>query len=312
MSGPNIVQTSTGTIGGTTPLTSDPLLGPLQNNNGPTPTMAIPSSGPAYQAGTPVAGIPTDQRNFTRPATNPSLGAFDPQGTPPPTTTVANNATASFNENAQNVTLRASVSSAAGAVNGGTVTFTVLQGSNTIGAATTSGTVSNGQASVVYALPPGLAAGPYTINATYNPSSSFEGGSDTSHTLTINPAATTLTANDAAAAFSTNTQDVTLTADVTSDAGSVNEGTVTFTLKQGSMTIGTAVTSNTVSDGAASVTYVLPAALAAGTYTIDATYNPGNDFVTNSDSTHRLTVGAASTTTAAGSVTVPFNAGTKT
>ena len=60
--------------------------------------------------------------------------------------------------------------------------------------------------------------------------------------------------------------------------GAVNEGTVTFTVKHGSTIIGTATTSDTVSNGQASVNYVLPADTAAATYTIDAEYNPGHDF----------------------------------
>ncbi len=82
LSGPNLVMASSGTISGTAALTADPQLGMPQNNGGPTPTMAITSSSPASAAGTSVVGIATDQRGFIRPPT-PSLGAFDPQATPP-------------------------------------------------------------------------------------------------------------------------------------------------------------------------------------------------------------------------------------
>lgn len=56
------------------PLTGDPLLGPLQSNGGPTDTMALMSGSPAIDAGDPgcldLMGMPlgTDQRGALRPA----------------------------------------------------------------------------------------------------------------------------------------------------------------------------------------------------------------------------------------------------
>jgi hypothetical protein len=91
LNGPNLVQTSSGAISGTTPLTADPQLGLLQNNGGPTPTTALTSSSPAFQAGIPVSGVTTDQRGVStwrwrtstprgRPASSarPSPGATAP------------------------------------------------------------------------------------------------------------------------------------------------------------------------------------------------------------------------------------------
>ena len=80
----NVVQSSSGTISGTAPLTTSPQLGTLAPNGGPTDTMAITSLSDAFEAGTPVNGVTTDQRGFTRPAV-PSLGAYDPNATEPPT-----------------------------------------------------------------------------------------------------------------------------------------------------------------------------------------------------------------------------------
>jgi hypothetical protein len=82
LQGPNLVMSSTGTISGTSPLTANPQLGPLQNNGGPTMTMALQPGSPAIGAGMAIAGVTTDQRDFIRPNT-PSLGAFDPLATPP-------------------------------------------------------------------------------------------------------------------------------------------------------------------------------------------------------------------------------------
>jgi hypothetical protein len=82
LSGPNLVQTANGIFSGTEPIMANPLLGPLQNNGGPTPTLALLTGSPAIAAGTPVAGVTTDQRGLPRSAT-PSLGAFEPQSPPP-------------------------------------------------------------------------------------------------------------------------------------------------------------------------------------------------------------------------------------
>jgi hypothetical protein len=76
LNGPNLVITSSGPISGTAPLTGDPQLGPMQDNGGPTPTMALPSSSPASSAGMPVAGVATDQRGQPRPSNSIDLGAF--------------------------------------------------------------------------------------------------------------------------------------------------------------------------------------------------------------------------------------------
>ena len=107
-------------------------------------------------------------------------------------------------------------------------------------------------------------------------------------------AATSTTAANASATFSSSTQNVTLSATVTSGVGTVNSGTVTFTVLSGGTAVGSAVTSGTVATGSASATYMLPGGTTAGSYTIQAVYNPGAGFLTSSDSTHTLTVSAAS------------------
>ncbi len=52
---------------------SDPQLGPLQYNQGATPTMAIGSTSPAWNAADPESSLPVDQRRQPRPA----MGGFD-------------------------------------------------------------------------------------------------------------------------------------------------------------------------------------------------------------------------------------------
>jgi hypothetical protein len=67
-----------GTITGS-PLTTDPLLGSLQDNGGPAATMAPQSDSPVVDAGVVAAGLSTDQRGLPRPVdfpgvTNPTDG----------------------------------------------------------------------------------------------------------------------------------------------------------------------------------------------------------------------------------------------
>jgi len=72
---------------------TDPMLGPLQNNGGPTQTMALPSGSPAVDAGNPsgctdgLGHLPTtDQRGKPRPdaedAGGCDIGAYEFQSTP--------------------------------------------------------------------------------------------------------------------------------------------------------------------------------------------------------------------------------------
>ncbi|MFN6051498.1 MAG: choice-of-anchor Q domain-containing protein, partial [Planctomycetia bacterium] len=68
-----------GSLPGTSEITGDPLLGPLQNNGGPTFTQALLSGSPAIGAGsatisnaTPINGL--DQRGFVR--NNSDIGAY--------------------------------------------------------------------------------------------------------------------------------------------------------------------------------------------------------------------------------------------
>jgi hypothetical protein len=223
------------------------------------------------------------------------------------TTTTASSASASFSASSQVVTLSANVSSA-GPVDVGTVTFSVFAGGTQIGTSVTSGTVNAGAASASFTLPSGTAAGSYSILATYNPGTGYNGSTDNTQQLTVSPASTTTTAANATAPFSTSSQAVTLSATVSSGGGTINSGTVTFSVFAGSTQIGNSVTSGTVASGAASASFTLPGDTPSGSYTIDATYNPGPNFATSSDNTHQLTIGAAPTTTAAANATATFNA----
>ncbi len=87
--------TLTETVAGSNLLGVDPQLGPLQNNGGPTETMAITASSPAVNNGAGALG--TDQRGQARPVLYPGIpisaaagangadiGAFELQAPPPP------------------------------------------------------------------------------------------------------------------------------------------------------------------------------------------------------------------------------------
>jgi hypothetical protein len=83
----NLVRSSAALNGtaitGTPVSTADPRLGPLQNNGGPTQTMALLAGSPALDAGT--GGVlSTDQRGLPRPGgAHTDLGAFEVQSAGP-------------------------------------------------------------------------------------------------------------------------------------------------------------------------------------------------------------------------------------
>ena len=57
-------------------INTDPLLGPLANNGGPTLTQTLLAGSTAMNAGVGVAGITTDQRGASRPTSGPTdIGA---------------------------------------------------------------------------------------------------------------------------------------------------------------------------------------------------------------------------------------------
>jgi hypothetical protein len=101
------------------------------------------------------------------------------------TTTAAANASLYYSPGSQVVPLTATVTSSAGTVNAGTVTFTLLNGSTVIGAPVTSGAVTSGAAAASYTLPAGLNAGAYTIQAVYNAANYFVTSTDSAHALNV-------------------------------------------------------------------------------------------------------------------------------
>ncbi|TMD34949.1 MAG: hypothetical protein E6I95_04810, partial [Chloroflexi bacterium] len=216
------------------------------------------------------------------------------------TTVVAASQTSIYSEQAVLVTLAATVtnSSTSPVVNEGTVTFTIqAAGGATIGSPT-SGNVANGAANATYTLPagvPGTQAGTYTIIASFLTSLNFNSSSESGHSMVISARTTNTVANAQSATFGDSS--VTLSATVSANGSSINQGTITFTLLNSSSTVvGIATTSAAVSSGSASVSYVLPNATPASSYTIQAHYD-GNSNLNPSQSTAILTINKKPTTT---------------
>jgi hypothetical protein len=249
-------------------------------------------------------GVPFDVGVYNGYVTYYGTSGFTASGAQPvriivtgtPTTTTASAASVSFSGSAQNVTLSATITSAA-TVNTGSVTFFVT------GIGSVLSSVTNGMASAVLGIPAGQAVGTYAINAVYTGVAPLGDSSDNSKALTITGSVTTTTASAASATFSPLPQNVTLNATVTNPNGVVNGGTVSFTVPG----VGSA-TSGIVANGAASATLTIPAGKAAGSYTIQATYSGTSNLSPSSDSTQSLVISTpAMTTTAAAAASATFN-----
>jgi hypothetical protein len=105
-------------------------------------------------------------------------------------------------------------------------------------------------------------------------------------TAPTSAASTTTAAASVSATYSPNSQSITLSATVTSNSTPVTGGTVTFTLLNTSV-------SAAVTSGTASTSFTIPGATAAGTYAIQASYNPASGFAASSDNTQQLTISKA-------------------
>ena len=107
-----------------------------------------------------------------------------------PTQTIAASNSAQRSPTQQVVKLSASVVASSGnaAVNEGTVTFIVLDSSQSeVGTAVTSSTLVNGAASADYTLPANMNVGQYTIKSTFNGTENFDASNNTSTLFVITP-----------------------------------------------------------------------------------------------------------------------------
>jgi hypothetical protein len=143
-------------------INTDPLLGPLADNGGPTFTHAVLDGSPAMDAGKrdaiPALALNTDQRGLPRPATgsvtnavggdSSDIGAFEAQAgqsavTCTLTPALATNAVGTVH------TVTATVTTMSGLAVGTVVTFDVISGPNN-GQSGTTNTDVNGQGSFAY------------------------------------------------------------------------------------------------------------------------------------------------------------------
>lgn len=213
-----------------------------------------------------------------------------------PTMVVPGNATITLGNTAP-FTIPVGVNSPDGTVNSGSVTVSVVSNNTT----TTLGTapVSNGVASVSVsgAALSTLPAGHYQLIETYTDAvgGSFS-GSTAFGTLTVNPTPTPSTSLSlSGVASTTNGGTATVPVAVNSPGGTVDFGTVTISLVNGGTT--TPIGSAAVTNGSASVPVTIPAGLAAGDYTLIATY---------ADSTGHFGGSSALTTLTVQQVTAPL------
>jgi hypothetical protein len=299
----------------------------LLNSAGNLVGNATPTSGPVVIGTNTVsyplpaalnAGTYTIQVTFTDSLGNTTAGTSGTLTVSPAGATVAANANPAinFNPSQTSVPLSATVTSNAGTVNEGAVTFTLKTSTGTVVGTPMQGQVSGGAAMVNYALSAPLGGGTYTVAVAYTdtaPGNFTDDGTDTPSTLTVNPAPVTTMAGATVPAqvfFSSNAQTINVTATVTSAVGIVNEGKVNFSILLNGVAIANA--SGNVVGGAVLTPIVLPANQAASSptnvYTIEVSYSdPGGGFTDGGDTGASLTINPAPTVVAVGTFSVPFS-----
>jgi hypothetical protein len=230
---------------------------------------------------------------------------------PAKATVQGDTASLAFNPAQNSVDVGATIISAGGTVNEGSITFTLKNSSGTLVApALTGNAVTGGSASGTFNLGAPLPAGAYTLAVKFSdtsPGNFVDDGTDTAGMLTVGQAfAFTTAAQPASVTFSSNGQMVPLTASITSPSGVVNEGMVTFNVLQGGVRV--AQGAGMVRSGQAQASPTLPPGQGAGSYTIQVLYSDtAGNFVDAGDTNTSLTVNPAGTMTNITNYTVPFS-----
>jgi hypothetical protein len=213
------------------------------------------------------------------------------------TTTSTASTTATFG--ATSAMLTAQVTSGNAGVTEGTVTFQILNGTTLLGTATpTSSFDSKGNVSVSYALPAGLDAGSYTVEADYSDSPGIFAASSGQASLTITPATPTIAFDGSGYNSSTNSYSFTYSGQTQSASatvtgvGSANLGNAALTYYQSSYA---SVADLNAAIAAGTAVAVAGGPLDAGTYTVLA-YFAGNNNYTPASAIAALTVTPATLT----------------
>jgi hypothetical protein len=253
---------------------TDPLLGPLANNGGPTLTMALFPGSPAVNAGNNAlvrSGV--DQRFFPRVLFGAvDIGAYEAQRVTSATaiTITSSRPSPTFG---QSVTVTATVTvTTPGSIPlpGGTVTF--FDGTTSLGTATLVGNTATFTTSALEGGSDSIAA----QFSGFNDSTVNLGASKATLVQLVNPAATTIAMSGSLAVVASPlSQSVVLSAQVLSSAGPVNIGTVTFSVSGG---VGADVTVPVDGKGMAIASFSLSAGTPPGIYTITVTYNDPENF----------------------------------
>ncbi|MFN8541130.1 MAG: Ig-like domain repeat protein [Thermomicrobiales bacterium] len=183
---------------------------------------------------------------------------------------------------AASVTLSATVTSGAGTVNGGPVTFTVKNaGSATVGVPVTGQVNASGVASATFTIPAGTPTGGYTVEASYGGAISFNASNDPSPaTLTIGKAATSTTIGTPGTLPSCGSGSMTIPVTIanTSNGAALTGGTVTVTLTQGATVVGGGSAAVSGADPVTVNVIVALSGLGAGTVAVNASYGGDGNF----------------------------------
>ena len=203
-------------------IAADPLLGPLQNNGGPTFTMALLAGSPAIYAGNaPISNAPPvnglDQRGVIRSSTFPSIGAYE---------AISSSATLLASPNpslfGQSVTFTAMVSAVSPGTGTPTGTVVFYDGATALGTRTlTAGSASLSTSSL-------SVGNSHSITVVYNGDTNYTGSTSSTTTQTVNLAPTITSANSTSfiQGLSTNSFQVTASGFPTSFNYSITAGSL--------------------------------------------------------------------------------------
>jgi hypothetical protein len=268
---------------------TDPMIGPLADNGGPTRTHALLPGSPAIDAAGTGAGVPaTDQRGVARPqGTAADVGAFElVQAETTIATQTSLSSSAPSATAGQPVTFTAAVTAPGSrAVPSGTVQF--LEGPTVLGTGTLD---ASGRATFATAS---LPVGAHAVVASFVANGAFTASQSPALMQAINPAppAATATQLTTSASSATVGQATTFTATVAGPPGSgIPTGVVTFL--DGATPLGA------IGLDAVGRAVLTTSALGVGTHTIAASYGGDTSFSPSTSAVATVVIDAAPATPA--------------